>query len=131
MTTRVQRLRKLVVVQEKLKALHETRHAGHVAAAAAARAEAEELAGRFDADGTLAMAFPELYNRRISTALGTERASLAAAEAEAGRVAMATARTNMVERAWREVSRADERGRAERDLLELLARKAGKPFEPE
>lgn len=123
MTDRAKRLRKLLTVQEKLKALHETRHAGYVAGAAAARADAEELADRFDAEGSMAMAFPDVYNRSIAAALGKERANLRLAETEAERVAMATARANMVERAWREVSRADERSRSERDLLELLARK--------
>jgi hypothetical protein len=126
MTDRAKRLRKLLTVQEKLKALHETRHAGYVAAAAAAHTDAEDLAERFDAEDSLAMSFPDVYNRHISSALSRERANQRLAEAEAGRVAMATAHTNMVERAWREVSRADERSRTERDLLELLARKSGK-----
>jgi hypothetical protein len=121
--TRKQRLRKLVVLQEKLKALHETRHAGYVAAAMKERAEAEELANRFDAAGSFASQFPELYNRRIASALGKEQANLRLAEIEARRVAVATARTNMVERAWRDASRTDERVKAERELLELLTRK--------
>ena len=44
---------------------------------------------------------------------------------EAGRVAAATARTKMVERAYREVSRQDERSRTDRERLEMIAR--GKP----
>ncbi|MFI0848188.1 hypothetical protein [Mesorhizobium sp. IMUNJ 23232] len=127
MAEREKRLRKLLAVQEKLKALHETRHAGHVAAAAAARADAEDLAARFDAEGSMAMTFPDVYNRGIATALGKERANLRLAETEAQRVAIATARANMVERAWREERRADERSRTERELLELLARKAAPP----
>ncbi|MDQ6433708.1 hypothetical protein RB623_06545 [Mesorhizobium sp. LHD-90] len=123
MADRVRRLKKLLDVQEQLKALHETRHAGFVASAVAARAEAEELAGRFDAEGSLAMSFPDVYHRRISAALSRERASQKLAETEAGRVAMATVRADRVERAWREADRADERGKTERDLLELLARK--------
>ncbi|RWX58286.1 hypothetical protein EN780_37260, partial [Mesorhizobium sp. M4B.F.Ca.ET.089.01.1.1] len=65
MTTRKERLRKLVKVQEQLKALHETRHATFVAAAGAAEAEARELVEHFDADQSLAGLFPDLYHRRI------------------------------------------------------------------
>jgi hypothetical protein len=125
MTSRRERLRKLVVVQEQLKSLHETRHAGYVVAAAAASADAQELAARFDAEGSLAGLFPEIYNRRISTALGKAQANLRLAETEAQRIATATARTNMVERAWRDAARLDERANTERELLELLGRKTG------
>ena len=128
MTTRKERLRKLVVVQEKLKALHETRHAGFVAAANKARDEAAELANRFDADDSLAGIFPELYNRRITVALSRERISTAQASTEAGRVATATARTNMVERAYRDVRRQDERETADRERLELVQRRG--PVDP-
>ncbi|MBS3650359.1 hypothetical protein KEU06_17220 [Pseudaminobacter sp. 19-2017] len=123
MQDRRERLRKLVVVQEKLQRLHETRHAGYVAAAAKERAEANELANSFDAEGSMASLFPELYHSRISAALAKEQANLRLAEVEAQHVATATARTNMVERAWKDAAREDERAKAERDRLELLGRK--------
>ena len=122
MATRLQRLRKLLALQEQLKALHETRHAGFLAAAAAARREAEEIATRADGETSLSSLFPEVYTRRISEALALERRNLAEAEIEARRVATATVRTNMVERAWRIEGRADERAKAEIESLEHASR---------
>jgi hypothetical protein len=127
MTSRKDRLKKLVKVQEQLKAFHETRHAGFLATASAAQAEAQELAESFDADGSLSGLFPELYNRRITSALTRKDASLESARGEAGRVARATARTNVVERAYREVQRMDERDQAYRERLELIQRKLPEP----
>ncbi|MDX8432905.1 hypothetical protein RFN25_05595 [Mesorhizobium abyssinicae] len=123
MTTRKERLRKLVKVQEQLKALHETRHATFVAAAGAAEAEARELVEHFDADQSLAGLFPDLYHRRIANALVRQEASLESARQEAGLIATATARTNMVERAYKDVRRRDERERSDRERLELIAQK--------
>ncbi len=123
MTTRKERLRKLVIVQEQLKALHETRHAGHLAAAAAAGQEATELAARFDAQESMSVLFPEIDNRRISQALTRQDENVAMAREEAGRIATATARTNMVERAYRDVRRQDDRDHADRERLEMIERK--------
>lgn len=123
MNPRKDRLKKLVKVQEQLKAFHETRHAGFLAAAAAAAAEARELAERFDANDALAPLFPELYNRRIAGALAREQANLESARGEAGRVVRATLLTNMVEGAYREVRRLAEREAADRERLELIQSK--------
>jgi hypothetical protein len=123
MTTRKERLRKLVTVQEQLKALHETRHAAHLATAAAAGQEAAEIAARFDADDSMSVLFPEIYNRRIGQALARQEENIAMAREEAGRIATATARTNMVERAYRDVRRQDERDHADRERLEIIERK--------
>ena len=76
MATRKERLKKLVSVQEQLKALHEMRHAGFLAEASSAESEAAELRERFDAEGSLSALFPEIYHRRIDQALmraATER----------------------------------------------------------
>lgn len=127
MATRKDRLKKLVSVQEQLKALHEMRRAGFLADAASAESEAAELRERFDATDSLSALFPELYHRRIDQALIRAAGSLNLASEEAGRVAAATARTKMVERAYREVSRQDERSRTDRDRLELIARGKPKP----
>lgn len=123
MTSRRDRLKKLVLVQEQLKALHETRHAGFVAAAVAAEAEARELIEHFDTGGSLGGLFPELYHRRIADALGRQKQSLDSAREEATLIATATARTNMVERAYRDVRRRDERERSDRERLELIGQK--------
>ena len=64
MTDRVQRLKKLLVLQEQLKAMHEMRHAGFVAEAVAAKQEAAEIVDRFNAEDSMSAMFPELYHRR-------------------------------------------------------------------
>jgi hypothetical protein len=123
MSTRKDRLKKLVKVQEQLKALHETRRATFLSAAAAAETEATELVEHFDAAGSLAGLFPDLYHRRIANAVARQEASLESARQEAGLIAAATARTNMVERAYKDVSRRDDRERSDRDRLDLIAQK--------
>ena len=123
MTTRKERLRKLVTVQEQLKALHETRHAGFLSAAVAAGQEAAELAARFDAQESMSVLFPEVYNRRIGQALARREQNLLLAREEVDRIATATARTNMVERAYRDVRRQDDRDKADRERLEVIERK--------
>lgn len=123
MSARRNRLKKLVEVQEQLKALHEARRAGFLAEAAAAEAEAQALARRFDEADSLSALFPELYHRRIAGELERRDASLENARREAGMVAAASARTNMVERAYRDASRRDERRRADRERLDLIEQK--------
>jgi hypothetical protein len=123
MASRTERLRKLVDVQEQLKAFHEMRRANALAEAAAAGREASELAARFDAADSLTDLFPDLYARRIERALRRQDQRLASARTEAGHVATQTARTNMVERSWREAMRADERQAEDRATLEAVERK--------
>ncbi|UVK40759.1 hypothetical protein LHFGNBLO_002277 [Mesorhizobium sp. AR10] len=123
MSTRKDRLRKLVLVQEQLKALHETRHATFLSAAATAEAEARQLVEHFDAADSLAGLFPDLYHRRIANAVVRQEASLESARQEAGLIATATARTNMVERAYKDVRRRDDRERSDRDRLDLITQK--------
>ena len=125
MTTRRERLKKLVAVQEQLKALHETRHAGLLANAAAAAREAEELAERVDAAESMSSLFPELYHRRIDRALARETENRGLAREEADRVATATARTNMVERAYRDERRKDDRIKGDSERLEMIEQLRG------
>jgi len=122
-TARKDRLKKLVKVQEQLKALHETRHAGFLAAAVKAEAEAKDLIERFDTDSSLAGLFPALYHRRITDALGRQKQNQEDAKQEAALIATATARTNMVERAYQDVRRRDERERSDRERLDLITQK--------
>jgi hypothetical protein len=122
MASRAERLRKLVEVQEQLKAFHEMRRATALAEAAAAGREAAELAARFDAPDSLTDLFPDLYARGVERALRRQDQKLASAGIEAGRVATQTARTNMVERSWREAVRADERQAEDRATLEAVER---------
>jgi hypothetical protein len=123
MSTRKDRLRKLVKVQEQLKALHETRHATFLAAASAAEAEARDLVGHFDQTDSLSGLFPDLYHRRIASAVVRQEASLESARQEASLIAAATARTNMVERAYKDVRNRDERERSDRERLDIIAQK--------
>jgi hypothetical protein len=120
MTSRKERLKKLVQVQEQLKALHETRRATFLSNAAAAKLEAETLVETFDAPGSLSGLFPDLYNRRIANAVARSEADLENARNEAALVAKATARTNMVERAYDEARRLEERHQSDRERLEII-----------
>jgi len=122
MVSRTERLRKLVEVQEQLKAFHEMRRATALAEAAAAGREAAELAARFDAPDSLTDLFPDLYARGVERALRRQDQKLASASIEAGHVATQTARTNMVERSWREAVRADERQAEDHATLEAVER---------
>jgi hypothetical protein len=123
MTSRKERLAKLVRVQAQLKALHETRHAGFLSQVAAADNEAVELIGRFDADDSLSSMFPDIYHRRIGKAVARKEEHAQLARDEAEKVAVATARTNMVERAYREARQWDERQTADRERLDMIERK--------
>ena len=123
MTDRVQRLKKLLVLHEQLKAMHEMRHAGFVAEAVAAKQEAAEIVDRFNAEDSMSAMFPELYHRRIGAAISREEANRKLASGEAAKVATATARTNMVERSYREARVADERERGDKERLEIIGQR--------
>jgi hypothetical protein len=123
MAKRLDRLKKLVRVQEQLKTLHEIRHAGFVADALAAEAEGRSLIESFNAPDSLSGLFPDLYHRRIADADVRRQANLDSARSEAGLVMKATARGNMVERAYREEQRSDERQESDHERLELITQK--------
>jgi hypothetical protein len=93
--TRKQRLKKLVA-STAAEELHEMRRAGHLAAAAAAENDAAELRQRFDAPGS-----PGAVSRNLPSSHRSGVVSAAknrVARDEAGRIATATARSNVVER---------------------------------
>lgn len=123
MSTRKDRLKKLVRLQNQIKAFHQARHAGFLAAAAAADQEAHELADRLEAEDSLAGLFPEIYHQRIGGAIARKEERQECARTEASQVAIATARTNMVEKAYRDEMRQDERENADRERLELVERR--------
>jgi hypothetical protein len=122
MASRADRLRKLVDVQEQLKAIHEMRRATALAEAAAAGREAAELAARFEAPDSLTDLFPDLYARSIERARRRQDQRLASARIEAGHVATQTARTNMAERSWRQAAHAEDRQAQDRATLEAIER---------
>ena len=123
MTTRLQRLKKLLTLQEQLKAMHEIRHAGFVAEAVAAKQEAADIVDRFNAEDSMSALFPEVYHRRIGSALTREDTNRKYASSEAAKVATAAARTNRVERTYREARVADERERGDKERLEIIAQR--------
>ena len=84
-------------------------------------------AERFDAEGSLSALFPEIYHRRIDQALMRGGKQPQPGAGRGGHVATATARTNMVERAYREVAAQDERERGDRERLELIGAASRKP----
>ncbi len=122
MTPRSDRLKRLVRLQKQIQALHETKHANHLSQAANARQEASELLESLNAASPLPGLFPDLYNRRIGAAMGREAQEMEEAHTEAARVATATARTNIVERAWRDAFRLEERDATEKEMLESVER---------
>ena len=123
MTTRVERLKKLLTLQEQLKAMHEMRHAGFVTESVAAKQEAADIVDRFNAEDSMSALFPEVYHRRIGSALTREDTNRKYASSEAAKVATAAARTNMVERTYREARVADERERGDKERLEIIAQR--------
>lgn len=122
MNKRTKRLKRLVQLQERLKVLHETKHARHLADAAAAGREATELAEAFDGGGQTSALFPELYHRRIGLAAAREQQKMAEAGKEATQVAHAKLRTNIAARAYREAQRFEDRQREEKELFEQIER---------
>lgn len=122
MTSRADRLKRLTRLQEQIKALHETRHATHLSQAAAAARDAAELIESLNAASPLPGLFPDIYNRRIGAAKEREDRERLVAEQEAKNVSTATARTNIVERAYRDALRQEEREAAEKDQLEAIER---------
>lgn len=117
---KLHRLARLVTVMQRLKDYHQARHAGHLAQAAAARSDADDIAARLDAGEEMSALFPELYHRRIASALQHSRDSAERARAEAQNVLAADRRGDALARAYREASDLDERDRADKERLEFL-----------
>jgi len=124
MATRAKRLRQLVKLQETLKAIHETRHAGYLRDAVVAQSEADELARHADEASPLAGLFPGLYERRISRAHERKAEMTELAEQEARKIAAQEARADVMRRSYRDAIRQEERANAEKEILEILSRQA-------
>ncbi len=127
MSRRTDRLTKVLVLQEKLKELHETRQALHTANARFAAEEAEDVVKAFNAEGSLSSVFPEIYHARVASATAAKQQHLANAHVEGLRVAKASARLDAVGREVVISRRADERFADERDQTEALSRQPAKP----
>lgn len=122
MTSRTQRLRQLVELQQQLKAIHEMRHAGLLRDAAAAQEEATALMAQADGQSPVASLFADLYTRRIGAALTRKDEKNRQAREEAGRIASETARANIVRRYYQEAMQQEERIAAEKETLEAISR---------
>ncbi|MEQ8296395.1 MAG: hypothetical protein RIB55_07920 [Nitratireductor sp.] len=120
------RLARLLKVQNQLRALHETQRAGHLRDAHEAEARAAEVAARKDGADSLSALFPELYERSIARAFEDRDRALTAAEAEAAKIAVETARCRLLDRDRRVAVTREERTREERDGLESVERMLGR-----
>lgn len=123
--SRSERLETLLRLQRQVKAMHEMRHAGFVAAAAAAEQEAAALIDAAQADESLHDLFPEIYARRIAAAYERRGRNRDLAGREALRVSTETARANRVEQSLTESQRQDDRARLEKDVLDAVERLLG------
>lgn len=119
---RLKRLTKLVQVQRQIQALHETRHASHLASANAADREALELVERFDSGTAMSSLFPELYHQRISRAFATRDEQRDLATQEARHIISATLRADKTDKARREMGKVLDEKTEERQRLDLAAR---------
>lgn len=122
MATRTKRLRQLIDLQGKLKAIHETRHAGYLRDAAAAQTEADELAQLAGEASPLSGLFPGLHERRITRAHERKAEMTDLAHKEARKIAAEDARADVIRRNYRDAVRKEERASAEKEILEILSR---------
>lgn len=122
MVSRTDRLKQLLVLQEQLKAFHEMRRAGYVAAAAAAAQDAADIIERRSGPDSLSGLFPSVYAGFVDKANARRHSNELLAKAEAAKVATETARTNMVDRSWRDARRDDDRKAEDRAALEAAER---------
>ncbi len=122
MSRKTQRLTRLLDLQQKVKKVHETRQATHMAQARAAETEAEDVIAAFNAEGSLSSLFPELYHARVAGATAAKQQHLANVQVEALRVAKASVRVDAVRRQVVVARRADDRAADERDQTEALSR---------
>ena len=120
---RLKRLTKLVKVQRQVQALHETRHATHIANANSAEREAHELIEGFDRGTPVSELFPDIYHQRISRAFAARDEQQSLARDEAARTVAATLRADKVDEARRLAGRAIEEKDEQRNRLEHAARR--------
>jgi len=122
MVERTKRLKQLLTLQEQLKSFHEMRRAGYLANAAAAGRDIADIMERQSSVDSLSSLFPDVYAGFVEKASTRQRKNEMLAASEAAKVATETARTNMVERSWREALRDDERKADDRAALEAAER---------
>ncbi|PZO81818.1 MAG: hypothetical protein DI629_02945 [Mesorhizobium amorphae] len=126
-TPNPKRLRRLLAVHRTLSAACEARRAGHLAAACAARADAENLRERFDAAGSLFALFPELYHDRVARAVQRASEETDKADAEGLALAKLATREKSVEERLAQAERWEARTADERTLLQWVETRIGQP----
>lgn len=124
-----ERLKRLVTLQQRVKALHDARHAAHLTEARVAEQEAAALIESLNDPKGVAALFPALVHARIASALARRDASWKEAAREAGESAAARARVERAGQAYRQALGQHERALEAKTILELLeqrlSRKAG------
>ncbi|WP_127522056.1 hypothetical protein [Mesorhizobium sp. Z1-4] len=118
---RLKRLTKLVQVQRQIQALHETRHANHLASSVAAEKEAHELIEGFDSGALSSTLFPDLYHNRISSAFARRDQERDLAAGEVKHVVSATLRADKIDQERQQAARVLEEKSEERLRLERAA----------
>jgi hypothetical protein len=121
---RKKRLAKLVKLENRLKAIHETRRAGHIADANRAAGDVAAVTARFDDPDSLSSLFPQLYHRSVERSLAAGQQANALAKEEESKIAAATIRTNRVAERYREASRVVDEDFAAKERQELVDRNA-------
>jgi len=115
-----QKLARLLLLQQRLKKLHEAKQAAFLREASAAEREAAEIAEQLQNPAGLSALFPDLYHKRIGRALARCDSNREKAAQESTKILEADARAKMVESAHREALRKSERADEEKAILELL-----------
>lgn len=123
MTSRSQRLKDLLNLQERLKRMHEMQRAGHLAAAAATTREIDEVMARRSDEGSLSDLFPDVYSRFVDRAQDRRHAEEAAAQQQALEVSRQTIRAKVTARELKAERSMEERREQEREALEAVERK--------
>ena len=117
---RRKKLEKLLSLHGKLSASHEARRTACLAAAAAARCDAETLKSRFDAPGSMFALFPELYHERIARAQARETEERQRADEEGRALARLAMREKALKRHLDQERAWEARMGEERALLEWV-----------
>lgn len=123
MAGRGDRLKHLVKLQKQVTEIHEMRRATFLAKAEEAKRDAAAIIERTNDGTSMSHMFPEVYARYVERAAERQRENEELAAAESLKVAAETARANLLEKAWREASRAEERQFEERAGLDAVEQK--------
>ena len=115
------------MVQRQIQALHETRHANHLANSVAAEREAHDLIEQFDSGTLSSTLFPDLYHNRISNAFARRDHEQDLAQGEVSHIVSATLRADKTDKTRREAAKTFEEKSEERQRLDVAARAGKQP----